>query len=354
MVGVLKQFRSDTPDAIFPNNLLFVTELDVDKSGGREYAMVLSAMKADNRQWERNEELAEGIMAGMGGKENFVILDLAKGNKANEVNESGDIIGSSGIRKKAGEEFRDKYDVTLEGTGSIVVDQKKKVMFALTSPRTDRKALSLLEQATGYEVKTYSAIDKSGKPMYHTNVHCEVYGGSFAVYCKNPKVIKESGVKANDHKKMVEYIEKNYSKENRLVISKQQMDKFAGNMKVVLNTNGEEVLALSKTAWNSLSDIQKDKLKNKFSDNIVVAKLDVIEALGGGSARCMLTDILCKNIEQAESVLRETGASLRKFGGKTEEHLVVYSLTPQKTLSISAMKNVNNHQMEMGYKFGTA
>ena len=97
-----------------------------------------------------------------------------------------------------------------------------------------------------------------------------------------------------------------------------------------------------------------DKLKNKFSDNIVVAKLDVIEALGGGSARCMLTDILCKNIEQAESVLRETGASLRKFGGKTEEHLVVYSLTPQKTLSISAMKNVNNHQMEMGYKFGTA
>ncbi len=67
------------------------------------------------------------------------------------------------------------------------------------------------------------------------------------------------------------------------------MQSFAGNMLEVINNNGEKLLILSQTAFDCLAESQKIQL-SAFCELIPI-KINTIEAVGGGSARCMLAEI---------------------------------------------------------------
>ena len=74
-----------------------------------------------------------------------------------------------------------------------------------------------------------------------------------------------------------------------IYLSEDQNQRFAGNMLQVQNREKKNFLVMSDSAFFSLNSQQKDTI-NKYCQ-IIHTNLDVIEACGGGSARCMMAEI---------------------------------------------------------------
>ncbi|MBL7704263.1 MAG: amidinotransferase [Taibaiella sp.] len=231
-----------TPDSIFPNNWI---------SFHRNSTIVLYPMFAENRRLERKETVIEAI------KSRFQIdstIDLTK----NEA-----------------------HNVFLEGTGSIILDRENKIAYACISPRTDKNLFLEFCEEMGYEPVVFNAVDQKGKDIYHTNVMM-CLGDKYAVICLDS--IQEAderavvtGALAQSGKVIVE-------------ISFEQMNHFAGNMLQVMNVNGEQFLVMSSQAYASLSQEQVQTLES--FNPIIHVPLETIESNGGGSARCMMAEIL--------------------------------------------------------------
>jgi hypothetical protein len=246
--GVNVEVYDDTsspekPDAIFPNNWISLHE---------DGKLILYPMLAENRRAERRGDIINSL------KERFVvthILDLSK------------------------YEQNDKF---LEGTGSIVFDQVNKIAYACMSPRTNKELFIKVCGFLNYKPMYFSALDKNGKDIYHTNV-IMCLGERFAIACADCVVKEDRDA----------FIDSLANKEREIIqITFEQMEKFAGNM-LALNTNdGKSILVLSQTAFDSLSEIQKDNL-NKYSE-LFPLSINTIEAIGGGSARCLIGEIFLK------------------------------------------------------------
>jgi hypothetical protein len=73
----------------------------------------------------------------------------------------------------------------------------------------------------------------------------------------------------------------------------EQMKSFAGNMLSVRDRNNNLFLVMSDTAFNSLHTAQKEKIS--LYAQILTANIPTIETLGGGSIRCMMTEIFLKS-----------------------------------------------------------
>jgi len=73
-------------------------------------------------------------------------------------------------------------------------------------------------------------------------------------------------------------------------ISLQQMHSFAGNMLQLCNKEGQPLVAMSQTAFDSLQPEQRSRLE-MLGGQLVVAAIPAIERLGGGSVRCMIAEI---------------------------------------------------------------
>jgi hypothetical protein len=67
------------------------------------------------------------------------------------------------------------------------------------------------------------------------------------------------------------------------------MENFAGNMLEVQNSQQEKLLIASKRAVDSLTEEQRKQIE-QFARLIPVA-IPTIEIYGGGSARCMITEV---------------------------------------------------------------
>ena len=63
-----------------------------------------------------------------------------------------------------------------------------------------------------------------------------------------------------------------------------QVYHFAGNMLSVKNKKGDEFLVMSQSAYNVLTDDQKESIEHYC--NMLPVQVDTIEKIGGGSARC--------------------------------------------------------------------
>ncbi|RYD97970.1 MAG: amidinotransferase [Sphingobacteriales bacterium] len=231
-----------TPDSIFPNNWI---------SFHKNSTIVLYPMFAANRRLERKEAVIEAI------RSRFQIdstIDLTK----NEA-----------------------HDVFLEGTGSIILDRENKIAYACISPRTDKNLFIEFCEEMEYEPVVFNAIDQKGKDIYHTNVMM-CLGDKYAVICLDSIAEADqravvTGALAQSGKVIVE-------------ISFEQMNHFAGNMLQVMNVNGEQFLVMSSQAYASLSEEQVQTLES--FNPIIHIPLETIESNGGGSARCMMAEIL--------------------------------------------------------------
>jgi len=229
------------PDAVFSNNWV-----SFHQSG----KVVLYPMMAENRRAERRMDIIENL------KKDFLIEE---------------IIDLTHFEKEG------KY---LEGTGSMVLDRRYKIAYACLSPRTDPDVLNAFAEALDYEVVAFSASDENDRPVYHTNVLMCI-GDIFAVVCLE-------AIKNPDERQMVRAALEETSK-YIVEISLDQVRHFAGNMLMVRNLKGNKFLMMSTQAHDYLTEAQKHALSDYA--RIIHTDLSVIEGNGGGSARCMMTEI---------------------------------------------------------------
>ena len=241
-----------TPDAVFPNNWFSHHEHGNGHTNGK---LVIYPMLAPNRRAERQTQSLEGSLVQVG------INDIQVQDFSYLENEG-------------------KY---LEGTGSIVLDRKRKVAFAMESPRTNKKAFDKWAKETGHEGVFFHAYDKNKLPIYHTNVLMGI-GDGFSVICLDaiPNFFERRSVA---HK--LEQLGKEI-----IPITVEQMNNFCGNVIELRSHNGEPKVIMSNTAMNSFRSDQLDALSN-YAD-IVPVNIPTIETIGGGSARCMIAEVFPK------------------------------------------------------------
>jgi len=229
------------PDAVFPNN--WVT---FHANG----TMVLYPMATAARRLERTPE---------------ALAALLKSHRF-EVKQVVDL------------SFHERHSHFLEGTGSLVLDRPARRAYANLSPRTDATVIADFDDRLDYSTLLFDAHDRSGKAIYHTNVAMS-FGTEFAVLCTE-------AIAPEYREILIGEIE---SGGRTLVeVEYDQMRQFACNLIELKGRHGP-VVALSSAARRSYRPEQLRALE-RFGE-LVEADIPTIEAVGGGSLRCMITDI---------------------------------------------------------------
>ena len=165
----------------------------------------------------------------------------------------------------------------LEGTGSLVLDRRARTAYCCFSERATEAAIDDWCAAMDYTPIAFHAVDRRGTAVYHTNVMLAV-GTEVAVVCFG--AIPDGA----DKRKVRESL--TASGRRLIEISLDQMDRFGGNM-LELRTKEGPLWVMSSSAFGSLDATQREQL----SAPILHVPLPVIEKYGGGSARCMLSEI---------------------------------------------------------------
>lgn len=235
----------DTPDSIFPNNWVSFHETG---------DVVLYPMFAENRRQERREDILDILE-----EKGFLINEIMDYTSAEE------------------DEF------FLEGTGSIVLDRKNGIAYCALSPRADEELFIEFCEDFDYSpviFEAFQTVNGQRKHIYHTNVIMCV-AETFAVICADC-------IDDKAERKMVLSNLKESGKEV-ILITEEQVNSFAGNMLQVQGKDDERFLIMSNAAYESLTKEQVGKIEKHCK--IVHASLDIIEACGGGSARCMMAEV---------------------------------------------------------------
>ncbi|MBK8820516.1 MAG: amidinotransferase [Saprospiraceae bacterium] len=228
------------PDAVFPNNWISMHD---------NGSVITYPMYAQNRRIERREDLIEAIS-----------LKYRINNQYSFT-------------------FYEDEGEFLEGTGSMIFDRENAIVYACLSPRTHITLIDKFNLLMKTKSIVFKALDKNNQPIYHTNVMMAL-GQDFVVICMDCIPDEDS------KKQLISSFEK--TGKQIVEITYDQVDSFAGNMLEVLGKNNERYLVMSKTAFDSLNDHQKDILSQKT--NILPVPIPTIETYGGGSVRCMMAE----------------------------------------------------------------
>lgn len=229
------------PDAIFPNNWL---------STSPDGKMFVYPMYAPSRRTEKRDEILERLA------KEFDVKDLQDWSEF---------------------EAEGRF---LEGTGSMVMDHDKKLIYAAISERTNISVLEKFSATNGYQAIVFLATDKKGRPVYHTNVVMAL-GESFCVLCEEA---------IDEEWELIAVRQLLESTGHTIIpITRDQMHQFAGNMLEVKTKKGENVLVLSQTAFKSLRKEQKEMLEAYA--RLLPVEVPTIEEVEGGSVRCMMAEL---------------------------------------------------------------
>ena len=229
------------PDALFPNNWL---------STSPNGTVSVFPMYAPNRRAEKRDDILQQLAR------HFVVKDVQDWSEY---------------------EAEGRF---LEGTGSMVIDHDNKMIYAAVSERTNLSVLEKYAATNNYQAIVFLATDKNGQPVYHTNVMMAL-GPAFCVLCE--EAIEEEW-------ELIAVRQLLESTGHTIIaITREQMHAFAGNMLEVKNKNGENILVLSQSAFNSLRTEQKEMLET-YAKLLPVA-VPVIEEVEGGSVRCMMAEV---------------------------------------------------------------
>ena len=229
------------PDAIFPNNWV---------SFHADGTMVLYPMESPTRQREREPERLTALLADHG-------FD---------------------IRRTVDLSHHERHGRFLEGTGSLVLDRPGRRAFANLSPRTDAHVIADFDDRMDYATLLFDARDRSGRPIYHTNVLLSL-GTRFAVLCTEAV--------AEDYRTvLIDEIEA--TRRTVIEVDFEQLKSFACNLIELEGASGP-LIAISAAARASLRPDQLKRLES-FGELLAVP-IPTIERVGGGSIRCMIADI---------------------------------------------------------------
>ena len=229
--------NENCPDHIFPN--WFTTFPDK--------TMQIFSMKAKNRRTEKTPEMISLL------KETYELTS----DYSNYENKN----------------------IFLESTSSMVFDRVNKVAYIGLSPRTDKELATQWCQDNSFEMVLFETTSHVGKPIYHSDVF--MYVGTEMIGICIDVINKE-------YKEMV--LEKVSRFHDVMIINEQQILNFCGNSLEARNRQNEKFIIMSTKAFSSLSPIQIETLE-KYFKKIIYSDLSSIEKYGGGSARCMLSEL---------------------------------------------------------------
>ena len=175
----------------------------------------------------------------------------------------------------------ENHNKFLEGTGSMVLDRDNKMCYAAISIRTDEQAVLQWCDVFDYIPICFTAnqdINGERKEIYHTNVMMCV-ADKYVIICLDT-------IDDKDKRKWIKGSLEDSGKEI-IEITEDQKYRFAGNMLQLMGD--KKYLVMSKSAHESLTENQIERIE-KYNP-IISSSLDTIESCGGGSARCMMTEI---------------------------------------------------------------
>lgn len=236
------------PDAVFPNNWV---------SWHRDGTIVLYPLLAPNRRPERRAELLESAAAHSGFQRRR-LLDLSQHEREGRF---------------------------LEGTGSLVLDHVQRVAYACRSARTDEALVREWARLLDYEPICFDAHDAAGQPLYHTNIMLAV-GTHWVVVCAD-------AIAAAERERVLGRLRQ--SGRELIQITLPALHAFAGNLlELAATATAAErlVVVLSERAAAALRDEPAAWQRLRAAvDEVIAVPVPTIEALGGGSVRCMLCEI---------------------------------------------------------------
>jgi hypothetical protein len=233
--------ESFKPSAIFPNNWLSTLPDGI---------VAVFPMYAPNRRLEKRDDIIKMLA------KQFVVKDVQDWSEY---------------------EAEGRF---LEGTGSMVMDHDNKMIYAAVSERTNLSVLEKFAATNGYQAIVFLATDKNGHPVYHTNVVMTL-GENFAVLCEEA---------IDEEWELIAVRQLLESTGHSIIaITREQMQRFAGNMLLVKNSKGEKLLIMSQSAFDSLRKEQKQMLE-AYAKLLPIA-VPTIEEVEGGSVRCMMAEI---------------------------------------------------------------
>lgn len=230
---------TETTDAVFPNNWFSTFD---------DGTLLLYPMRAPGRRRERRPELVEMLR-----------------DRYDEVIDLSDA------------EASDRF---LEGTGSLVVDESSRIVYASLSSRTDPDLAEQWAKRFGHDLVMFRARDRDGREVYHTNVVMSV-GADWAVVCG------EAIVDTVDRSEVLATLAE--TGHETFEITLDQMHEFCGNVLELENAEGRKLVVMSDRAHEAYRPDQLEILRKHAE--IVHVDLTTIETHGGGSARCMLAEL---------------------------------------------------------------
>ncbi len=235
------------PDAVFPNNWV---------SFHADGTLVVYPMAHASRRPERRQE----------------VIDLAIQRSGFKVRHFLDLSWYEGQGK------------FLEGTGSLVLDHVQRTAYACISARTDAELVHEWARELKYEPLIFSATNRAGAALYHTNV-CLWIGARVAV-------VGAECIAAADRERVLARLQA--SGREVVSVGHQEIEQFAGNM-LELSTWDEalgdaNVVVMSESARRGLSAESYARISGA-TDTVLAVPVPTIERLGGGSVRCMLAEV---------------------------------------------------------------
>ena len=175
----------------------------------------------------------------------------------------------------------------LEGTGSLILDRPRRRAFASRSIRTDPDAVAAFEHALGFDTLLFDAADHAGRPIYHTNVLLSL-GTDWAILCTE-------AVAEADRTAVRDAIAA--SGRSLVEVGFEQMRQFCCNILELRSRTGDPVIALSHAALKALTPDQRRALE-AFA-TLADTRVPTIEAVGGGSVRCMIAEVHLPRVTEA-------------------------------------------------------
>jgi len=230
------------PDAVFPNNW-FTTHADG--------TVILYPMMAPSRRAERRADLVETLRVGHG-RVVTALVDLSPW---------------------------EKRALALEGTGSLILDRRRRIAYACRSPRTAAEPLAQWRRLSGYRTHLFDAVDAGGVAIYHTNVMMSL-GRGFAA------LALESVPGEDERRRLRDAMED--GGHEVIELTRGQIGGFGANILHLEGARGP-VIAMSEAARGALGRTAVSRLERH--GRIVSSPIPTIERYGGGSVRCMLAEI---------------------------------------------------------------
>lgn len=174
----------------------------------------------------------------------------------------------------------EKEGKALESNGSLCLDRINKKVYSAISKRTDPDLVHKWAKEMKYEPIIFETKSHAGQPVYHVDIVMFI-GTGYAGICSQ-------AILPEYRSKVLESLAENHE---IVDLSIEQMKHFAGNSLELLGHDDKRILVMSDEAYDHLGRDQINVFL-KYVERIVHPQIPTFEKYGGGSARCMLQELM--------------------------------------------------------------